>query len=209
MEVLEALNWRYATKKFDKERKLSQEDLEKLLEAIRLSASSYGLQPYRVLVVENPELRENLKSASFGQPQVTDSSHYLIFCIEKWVDAAYVGSYLDTVASQRALDRTQLSGYEGHMVSVLERKGSDEGRMWKEKQAYIALGNAMTVAAFMGIDTCAMEGFDGQAYDEILNLHAMGLQSCVALAVGYRHPEDGNQNLSKIRRSEEKIFLKI
>jgi nitroreductase len=209
MHILESLNWRYATKKFDKNREIPKDDLEKLLEAIRLSASSYGLQPYRVLVVKDDGLREKLRTASFGQAQVTDCSHYLIFCIERWVDASYIGSYLDKVADLRALERTQLTSYEGHMVEVLERKGTDERRMWKEKQAYIALGNAMTVGAFMGIDTCAMEGFDSQAYDEILDLNSLGIQSCVALALGYRHPEDGTQKLSKIRRAEDKFFIKM
>jgi nitroreductase len=209
MDILEVLNWRYATKKFDPERKISIQEMEELLEAIRLSASSYGLQPYRVLIVENSTLREKLRVASYGQSQVTDASHYLIFCVEKWLDAEYVGSYLDRVADKRSVDRSKLRGYEGHIIDVIEKKGIEESRMWKEKQAYIALGNAMTVAAMMGIDTCAMEGFDSQAYDEILDLGSMGLQSSVALALGYRHKEDLQQNLSKIRREGEKLFLHL
>lgn len=206
-EILEALNWRYATKKFDSAKKLEPEKLNTIIESIRLTASSYGLQPYQVIVVSNNELKARLRLASFNQGQVEDCSHFIVLATENNIDEKYVKSYMDRVSELRALKRENLTPYEKHITGVLAGLPENDAHLWKEKQVYIALGKALMVAALLGVDTCAMEGFVKKEYDSILDLPDRGLSSCVAIALGYRHAEDLNQHLVKIRRAENKMVV--
>lgn len=203
---IEDLNWRYATKKFDTEKEISQEDLNTLLESIQLSASSYGLQPYEVIVVKDPETREKLKAAAWNQTQITDASYLLVFANLKSVNKSYLDSYLDNIAETRNLSREDLQGMEDMIKNTTLQLPSEQQETWAAKQAYIALGNLLSAAASMKIDTCPMEGFDAQKFDEILGLENKNLTTAVIAPVGYRSEEDQYQHLTKVRKSKSDLI---
>lgn len=203
---IEDLNWRYATKKFDTSKKVSEEDLEELLEAIQLSASSYGLQPYQILVVKNPELRIKLKAASFNQSQITDASHLLVFANLAEIDKAYVDSYLDNIAETRITKREDLGGFEEMLNNTVLKFSPEEKNQWAVNQTYIALGNLLSAAANFKIDSCPMEGFEADKFDEILGLKEKGLTTAVVATIGYRSEEDKLQHAVKVRKSKKELF---
>ena len=203
---IDDLNWRYATKKFDSEKKLSQEDLNTLLESIQLSASSYGLQPYEVIVVKDEEIREKLKAAAWNQTQITDASYLLVFANLKSVSENYVDTYLDNIAETRNLNRADLKGMEDMIKSTTLQLPADAQNTWAAKQAYIALGNLLSAAANLKIDTCPMEGFDAAKFDEILGLQDKNLTTAVIAPVGYRSEEDQYQHLTKVRKSKSDLI---
>ncbi|MEZ4811765.1 MAG: NAD(P)H-dependent oxidoreductase [Allomuricauda sp.] len=207
--VLEHRTWRYATKKFDSTKKVSEQDLETLLEATRLSASSYGLQPYHVFVVTNPEIREKLKPVSWGQSQITDASHLIIFANVVDFGEELVDAYVHNASTTRNIPTESLKGYADFMKSKLLELPSETKNNWTTKQAYIAFSNMMQAAAELKIDTCPMEGFDHDAYNEILGLTEKDLNAAVVLAIGYRSEEDGTQHLAKVRKSKEELFTHI
>ena len=208
MALIEQLNKRYATKKFDASKKLSANDLSLLLESIRLSASSYGLQAYKVLVVENTEVRKQLRQAAWDQPQVTDASQLLVFALDANFDEKTVDRFVDLIAKTRDIDASSLSGY-GEMMKGSLRRSKEELQAWLARQVYIALGFGLVAAAELNFDACPMEGFDPGQFDEILGLKEKGLKSVVIMAVGYRSQEDGYQHLAKVRRSKEELFVTI
>ncbi len=203
---IEDLNWRYATKKFDSEKEISQEDLNKLLESIQLSASSYGLQPYEVIVVKDEKIREKLKAAAWNQTQITDASYLLVFANLKSVSEAYVDTYLDNIAETRNLTRADLKGMEDMIKSTTLQLPADAQNTWAAKQAYIALGNLLSAAANLKIDTCPMEGFDAAKFDEILGLQDKNLTTAVIAPIGYRSEEDHYQHLAKVRKSKSDLI---
>lgn len=203
---IEDLNWRYATKKFDTTRKVSEENLEKLLEAIRLSASSYGLQPYQILVIKNGEIRKKLQAASFHQSQITDASHLLVFANLAEVDKAYVDNYLDSIAEIRTTKRKELAGFEEMLDNTVLKFSPMEKNKWAVNQTYIALGNLLSAAANFKIDSCPMEGFEADKFDQILGLKEKGLTTAVVAAIGYRSQEDKFQHDVKVRKSKEELF---
>lgn len=207
--VIEHRTWRYATKKFDNSKKVSDEDLETLLEATRLSASSYGLQPYHVIVVSDQEIKEKLKPASWGQSQITDASHILVFANFTDFGEDLVDDYLSNVGNTRNIPTENLKGYSDFMKSKLMDLSSETKENWTSKQAYIAFSNAMHAAAELKIDTCPMEGFESEAYNEILGLKERNLNAAVVLAVGYRSQEDETQHLPKVRKTKEELFTLI
>lgn len=203
---IEDLNWRYATKKFDTSKKVSEEDLEELLEAIQLSASSYGLQPYQILVIKNPELRIKLKAASFNQSQITDASHLLVFANLAEIDKVYVDSYLDNIAETRITKRKDLAGFEEMLDNTVLKFSPEEKNQWAVNQTYIALGNLLSAAANFKIDSCPMEGFEADKFDEILGLKEKGLTTAVVATIGYRSQEDQLQHAVKVRKSKKELF---
>ncbi len=205
-EYLENLQWRYATKKFDKEKKLSEEDLEELLEGVRLSASSYGLQPYEVIVVSDPEIREKLRAAAWNQAQITDASQLIVFANYRQIDADHVSDYMQNIAETRNIAREELSGMEEMINSTVQSRSNEGQQIWGSKQTYIALGTLLSSAASMRIDACPMEGFNADEFDEILGLKEKNLQSSVIAAVGYRSEDDQNQHLEKVRKSKTDLF---
>ncbi|MEO0526430.1 MAG: NAD(P)H-dependent oxidoreductase [Bacteroidota bacterium] len=206
---IESLNWRYATKKFDSTKKISDEDLNTLMEAVRLSASSYGLQPYHVLVISNGELRNRLKEVSWGQSQITDASHLIVFANKIAVDEGLIDTYLTKVSETRNIPKDGLSGYGDFMKSKLLDLQDDTKVSWTGKQTYLALGNLLSAAATLKIDACPMEGFDPNAYNEILGLKEKGLNTAVVATVGYRSHEDETQHYRKVRQSKEELFTHI
>ena len=203
---IENLHWRYATKKFDKERELSEEDLEKLLESVRLSASSYGLQPYEIFVIKDEKTREKLREAAWNQPQLTDSSLVLVFANFRKIEEAHIDTYLDNIAETRNITRADLKGMEDMLKNTILSFSEEEQRTWAAKQTYIALGNLLSAAADFRIDSCPMEGFDNEKFDEILGLEEKNLTSSVIATVGYRSEEDRVQHLEKVRKNKSELY---
>lgn len=207
--ILETLNWRYATKKFDNSKKVSDQDLNTLLEAARLSPSSYGLQPYHVFIVTDGEIRKRLQPASWNQPQIVDASHLLVFANRSEFGSELVDDYLQNVSKTRGMALKDLKDYGDFMKSKLLGLPNEIKNTWTTKQVYIALSNVMTAAATLEIDTCPMEGFEPNAYDEILGLANKGLRTAVVLPIGYRSKEDETQHYAKVRYPKEELFTHI
>lgn len=206
---IENLNWRYATKKFDASKKLSKKDLEDLLEATSLSASSYGLQPYEILVVEDPELRNKLQPAAWGQSQITEASHLIILANQSTFGEELVDDYLENVSETRGVPTNDLQGYSDFMKSKLMPLSESAKATWTARQTYIALGNLLSAAADLKIDSCPMEGFENAQFNEILGLTKKGLNAAVLVAVGYRSEEDTTQHYKKVRKSKENLITHI
>jgi len=205
-KYIENLNWRYATKKFDSKKEITEDDLNTLLESIQLSASSYGLQPYEIKIIKDQETREKLKAAAWNQTQVTDASYLLVFANLTHVNEAYVDTYLDNVAKTRNMTREDLKGMEDMIKSTTLELPADAQNTWAAKQAYIALGNLLSAAASQKIDACPMEGFDAAKFDEILGLKAKNLTTAVIAPIGYRSDDDQYQHLAKVRKSKSDLI---
>jgi nitroreductase len=202
-------NWRYATKKFDATKKVSDADLQTLKEAIRLSASSYGLQPYQVILVENLELRAQLQPAAWGQTQIVDASHLLVFANVTNIGDAEIDAYLNNVAETRGLPLDALQGYGDFMKSKISTLPVEQRNIWTSKQTYIALGNLLNAAAELNIDVTPMEGFEPEKVNEILGLNERGLNASLIAPIGYRHEEDATQSYAKVRKSEQELFINL
>lgn len=170
-------NWRYATKKFDATKKISNEDLETLKEAIRLSSSSYGLQPYKVIIVENPELRAKLQPVAWGQSQIVDASHLFIFANIVNLSDKEIDNYIKNIAETRGIPVENVSGYGDFMKSKITSLPEDVKNNWTAKQTYLALGNLLNAAADLQIDATPMEGFEPEKVNEILGLNELGLNA--------------------------------
>lgn len=206
MNLIKDLKWRYATKKYNGKKKVSEAEISKLKEAIQLAATSWGLQLYKILDIRNPEIREQLKPHSWGQSQITDASHLLVFCSHDSVSDQDTDDYIALKAKIQGLKVEDLKDYGDFMKMKINEKSPDEVKSWTDKQTYIALGNALIACAEMKIDATPMEGFDGEKYSEILGLKEKGLFVSVVLAVGYRHAEDGAAEQPKVRKSMETLF---
>ena len=206
-QFLENQNWRYSAKKFDTSRIVSEQDLTTLKEAIRLSPSSYGLQPYKVLIVENLSIREKLRTAAWGQAQITDASHLFVFANDINFDGSKIDQYIENISNIREIPVENLLGYSDFMKSKLIPLEYGTKADWTSKQAYLALGNLLNAAADLRIDVTPMEGFDTFAFNEILGLEQLGVSASVAAAVGYRHTEDATQHYKKVRKSNEELFI--
>jgi nitroreductase len=206
---LDNQNWRYATKKFDAAKKISASDLDFLKEAVRLSASSYGLQLYKVIIVENPELRAQLLPASYGQTQVTDASHLFIFATQTNVGNTEIDAYLKNASEIRNLPIEALSGYGDYMKGAIKPMSEDFKSNWTAKQTYLALGNLLNAAAELNIDSTPMEGFIPAQFNEILGLDKLNLNTVLVAPVGYRHEQDDTQHLKKVRKSNEDLFITL
>ncbi|HKL35884.1 MAG TPA: NAD(P)H-dependent oxidoreductase [Salegentibacter sp.] len=202
----EKLNWRYATKKFNSDKSLSQEDVDYLQKSIQLSASSYGLQPYEVFVVTDEETKKKLRDAAWDQSQLTDASHVFIFVGLKKLNEAYIDSYLENISKIREVQVQDLSGLKDMLTSNILGKPEDQQKVWAQKQAYIALGNLLSAAAHLKVDTCPMEGFDAEKFDEILGISGTNLTTAVIATAGYRSEEDQLQHAKKVRKQEEELF---
>jgi len=207
--ILDKLNWRYATKKFDNSKKVSSKNLNTLLEGGRLTASSYGLQPYHIFVIENADVRKELRKVSYDQPQITDASHLIVLANKPTFDHAMIDDYIENIMAVRGLAKDDLKDFSETMKSTLLDLPDAQKNTWTSNQAYIVLGNLMTIAAEMEIDACPMEGFENAKYNEILGLTEKGLNAAVVLAVGYRSAEDETQNHTKVRYSQEQIITHI
>ncbi len=196
----QALDWRYAAKKFDPTKRVSEKDWKTLEASLVLAPSSYGLQPWKFLVVQTPQLRQQLKDVSWGQSQVTDCSHYVVFVYKIKMDEAHIQKYIDRIAQVRNLPLTSLDGFKKAMIGdVVNGPRAQVIEWWAQRQTYIAMGFLMETAAVLKVDTCPMEGLDPKAYDKILKLEGTGWATIAAVAVGYRHADDVLQNAKKVR----------
>jgi nitroreductase len=200
-------NWRYATKKFDATKKISKQDLETLKEAIRLSASSFGLQPYRILIIENPELRAKLQPAAWGQSQIVDASQLIVFANITNFGETEIDASIANTTKTRGLPADALKGYGDFMKSKIVALPEDVRNTWASKQTYLALGNLMNAASELKIDVTPMEGFEPSQVNEILGLGKLGLNATLLATIGYRHEEDATQHYAKVRKSNEELFI--
>lgn len=208
--LLERLRWRYAVKKFDSSRKLTTEDWAALRQALVLTPSSYGLQPWQFILVQDATVRRRLTPASWNQSQVEDCSHYVVFCRLRRFSEEHIDRYVKRIASVRNQSLDQLGSYRKMMVQDLIVAGRSKTiEQWASNQVYIALGNLMTSAAVMGIDTCPMEGIVPDEYDAILGLENENLRSLVACAVGYRSDTDMYATVQKVRFEESDVIKVI
>jgi nitroreductase len=206
---LENQNWRYATKKFDATKKISTEDLNFLKESIRLSTSSFGLQLYKVIIVENPELRAKLQPAAWGQTQITEASHLIVFANQTVVSDSDVDAYIKNTSETRGIPLEALTGFGDYMKGAIRPIPADLKTIWTAKQTYLALGNLLNAAAELKIDVTPMEGFDPKKFNEILGLDALNLNAAVIAPIGYRHEDDATQYYKKVRKSNEDLFLTL
>lgn len=198
--LLDRLNWRYATKKFDPARTIAAADWAALEQALILTPTSYGMQPYKFVVLTDPALRAQLVPASWGQTQPVDCSHYVIFAARARNTEVDVDRYLARMAEVRGMPAAALDGFKKILMGdVVHGARGQVALEWAARQAYIALGNFMTAAALVGVDTCPMEGFEPPKYDEILGLPAQGFHAVVACAAGYRAADDKYASLPKVR----------
>ncbi len=208
-EIIKDLNWRYATKSFDTSKKVSQEDMEEIIESFRLTPSSFWLEPWKLIVIENPELKEKLREHSFGQAQITESSHLLVFARVKTLDDNYVDKFFDNQVKITWASREDLSGYENMIKWYLGNLDETSKMIWAKEQVNIALGNVMHTLARKKIDSCAIGGFNPSMYDEILGLGEKDLASVVVLPIGYRSADDKYAEKPKVRFSEEEVVIKM
>ncbi|WP_396179168.1 NAD(P)H-dependent oxidoreductase [Flavobacterium sp.] len=207
--IIENLNWRYATKKFDASKKIAASDLEILKEAVRLSASSYGLQPYQVILVENENLREQIKTVAWNQTQITEASDVLIFANITNVGTTEIQKYIDTMATVREIPAESLQGFANMMNNAVTTLTPEGRENWAAKQTYIALGTLLSAAADMKIDATPMEGFDRDAVNKILELPEKGLSATLIVTLGYRDVNDATQYLKKVRKPNEELFITL
>lgn len=208
--LLNAMKWRYATKRFDATKKISEQDWNVLAESLRMAPSSYGLQPWKFILVENSQLRKELRPVSWNQSQVEDASHYVVFASVTKVNEQNIVNHINHMAKVRGASPASLEGYRDMMIGDLVKgPRSEYSKWWTQRQAYIAMGQLMFTAALMGIDTCAMEGIDPAAYDKMLKLEGTNFGSIAAVALGYRHPEDAYQKAPKVRYELKDVLTVI
>jgi nitroreductase len=209
MSIIENLKWRYATKKFDSSKKLSEKQLLVLKEAFNLTALSYGLQTLKMVIVKDEDVKKKLVEISYGQRQVADASHLLILCIQNEIDEKDVDQHFNKVKALRNTPDDILDPFKNQMKSTIENMSVEKKSAWAAKQAYIALGNLMTVCAVEGIDSCPMEGFIPSKLDQALELDKYGLSSVLLLPVGYRAEDDFFAELKKVRKSLSETIIEL
>jgi nitroreductase len=208
--LLDKLNWRYATKKMDPAKVVPQEKVDRILEAVRLAPSSSGLQPYEVIVVSNRELREKIKPIAWNQNQITDGSHLLVFAAWDNYTADRINGMFDLVNAERGFTNEGWENYRKMLLGAYPGRDPQVNFEHAARQAYIGLGLAVTAAAFEGVDSTPMEGFDPAALDEILGLRARGLRSVAILPLGYREAaNDWLVNLKKVRRAKKDFITEL
>nr|WKN39706.1 NAD(P)H-dependent oxidoreductase [Tunicatimonas sp. TK19036] len=209
MELIDALNWRYAAKKMNG-KAVPQEKIDNILEAVRLSASAYGLQPYQVIVVSDHITKGKIHEEACPQPQVVDGSHLLVFAYWDQIDDAKVDDYIKLISETRGVAPESLTGFADSMKGGFHSKTAEEQQLWASRQAYIGLGHGLVAAAMEEVDATPMEGFNAEKMDEVLGLKEKGLKSVALLALGYRDEEqDFLAKAPKVRREKEDFFIEV
>lgn len=209
MNIIDALEWRYASKKFDKDRKLSEEQIDVLKKAFNLSATSYGLQPLKMLIVKSDEIKEKLFPLAYYQQQIKTCSHILIICIDSAFGEKEVDDYFDLEKDVRGVSEEVVGKFRHQLKLIYRKKDRKEIDISAVYQAYIALGTLMTVCADQQIDSCPMEGFIPGKVDEVLGLGAKNLKSVLMLPVGYRAEDDIMRNMKKVRKPLEEVIIEL
>ncbi|MEL6488794.1 MAG: NAD(P)H-dependent oxidoreductase [Cyanobacteria bacterium J06634_6] len=206
-QVIDTLNWRYATKKFNRDQKISDADWKALEQSLVLSPSSFGLQPWKFIVVRNDDIRKQLREHSWGQPQVTDASHLVVMAIKTDMGPDDVAPYIERVSEVQGVPTEKLEGFANVIKGYFKEPPFPlQPDKWSAKQVYLALGFFMSSAAVLGIDTCPMEGFIPAKYDEILGLPEQGYSAVVVCPAGYRAEDDANAKKAKVRYETEKVI---
>ncbi|WP_452224631.1 NAD(P)H-dependent oxidoreductase [Lacinutrix chionoecetis] len=200
MNIIDSLKWRYAVKKFDTNKKVSEVKLNILLSAFNLTATSYGLQPVKLVVLSDTEKQNMLVEHSMEQEQIAQASHILILCVDTTINTSYIKSYFNLVKSVRHTPDAILDPFKNFLIEDFENRSHEEKMAWAKNQAYLIMGNLLTVCAVEGIDACPMEGFIPEKYDELLDLKTKGLQSVLVLPIGYRAEDDFMAELKKVRK---------
>lgn len=209
MDTIKQLRWRYATKKFDVDKKLSKEKLNIIKQAFNLTATSFGLQTINLVILENKDIRTSLVAHSYNQKQVLDASHLLVICIQDNIENADVNNYYKNIKTIRNTPDGILEPYRKDLVEMMANMSKKQRQQWSTNQAYIALGNLMTICAIENIDSCPMEGFISKKYDSILKLKEKGLKSVLLLPVGYRAENDMFSTFKKVRKPIKETIIEI
>lgn len=209
MNAIESLQWRYAVKKFDTTRSISEDQINILKEAFNLTATSYGLQPIKLVIIKNKEIQKKLVAHSWNQEQVAQASHLLVICTQNIVDENSVEQYFNMVKEMRNTPDEILNPFKSYLSDAISKKTQEEIKTWAKNQAYLALGNLLTVCALEKIDSCPMEGFVPEEYDEVLQLQEQNLSSVLVLPVGYRAEDDFMKDLKKVRKNTNEMVLEI
>lgn len=205
-QLLQALNWRYATKKYDPIFALSEEDKQTIETVLQLAPSSYGLQPLHFIWIEDQELREKTKTIAWNQQQITDAAAVLVLCAKNELTAADLDQHADLMRDTRGTTEEQIKGFRTHLHTAIGQKAAAEVKAWNGKQAYIALGQLLTACALLDLDATPMEGFDPVALDSLLNLEKDGLHSVLICPIGKRAADDHYQHLQKVRKPKKSII---
>lgn len=208
-ELTSSLQWRYATKVFDNEKKISPETWAALEKSMVLTPSSFGLQPWQFITITCPKTKQDLLEHSWHQHQVVDCSHLIVLCARKGMNQQDIEKWLDQLAGVRGVSRASLEGYAGMMSGFFNNMDDGQTLAWAKNQVYIALGQLMTSAAVLGIDACPMEGIVPAEYDRILSLESSGFTTTVACAMGYRSSDDKYAELPKVRYSADEILKTV
>ena len=209
MNIIDSLNWRYAVKKFDTTKELSKGQIHTLKEAFNLTATSYGLQPLKLVVIKNKEVQKKLVSFSWNQQQVLQASHLLVICVKDNYSTKEVTNYFNLTKKIRKTPDEIINPFKEFLTAEIANKTQEELFLWNKNQAYIALGNLLTVCALEEIDSCPMEGFNPEKYDEILDLKPHNLKSVLVLPVGFRATDDYMKDLTKIRKDVTETVIEI
>lgn len=207
--IIDALEWRYAVKKFNENATLSKAQLDQVYKAFNLSASSYGLQPYKLVVIQDKALQERLMLHSYGQQQIKQASAVLVFCVRTDFNEAYIDDFFKTMATQRNVSASSLEGYKNFMKGSFANKSSEEILVWATKQTYLAMGNLLASCAALEIDACPMEGFNPQGYNQELNLEEKGLEAVLIMPIGQRASDDLTAGLTKVRQAPKDIIIAL
>ncbi|MFO0014257.1 MAG: NAD(P)H-dependent oxidoreductase [Planctomycetota bacterium] len=205
---LQALQWRYATKRFDPDRRIDDPTWQAIEQSMILTPSSFGLQPWKFVVIESREVKEQLPAISWGQSQPMDCSHMVVFASLRELTPEYVGHFLEEIARIRSTPLESLDGYRKVILGFIEATRGTHS-VWSAHQAYIALGQLMATAAALGIDACPMEGIAPDKYDALLGLNGSPYATRVACALGYRHPDDGYARNAKVRFHPDEVIVRI
>lgn len=206
-EVMQALNWRYATKKYDSTKKLSPDQWDLLKKSLQLAPSSYGLQPWKFLIVQNQKIRQALREVSWNQSVIEECSHLVVFTTLKEMSAEHIKKHIDNTARKRQVDPTTLDGYKTFMEQkLLQEKPLSTHQEWTRRQAYIAMGFLLETAALIQVDATPIEGLSPEKYDEILNLSSSKYATVAAITLGFRSVNDTYQSVTKSRFDETDIF---
>jgi nitroreductase len=206
MSIIDYYNWRYATKEFNSEKKITNSDLEIIKESIRLSPSSYGLQLFKVFIIESQKLKDKLRKVSFNQSQISDASHLFIFCNYTKILEKDIDLYIQNKSFVQQMPISKNEGYGNFLKKNLLKKETEETSIWTNNQVYIALANLMTTCASLKIDSCPIEGFEASKYNEVLNINERNMNAAVVCAVGYRSKLDSSQHEKKVRKSSQDLF---
>ena len=209
MNIIECLKWRYATKQFDSTKQVSQDNINLLKEAFNLTATSYGLQPLKLVIVKDKALQKDLRQFSFDQQQVEQASHVFVICIEQAIDEAYIRTYFETIKAKRGTPDEILDGFRSFLIDDFSKKTDEDIALWATKQAYIVLGNLLNTCSLLKIDSCPMEGFVPKEYDRVLGLDELGLRSVLVLPVGYRSEDDMFSGFAKVRKDISESVIEL